>query len=314
MLLLTKSVHKTRSQNPYTKFGLTGTNQGDAKTKNRLILAYNAQDAEFSPRAAAKKLEAEELRAMISDTDKAANEKSLNEKGGAERLLSVKEAAALLNLDKKSVRERLLNGQLTGEKKLVGDREKWFVDSYSVEKTLARRKIDYADQAESAVQILKVITATAVDADSANNLDQAVSLNQEGSAPIRHSASEVLRGEWYQQEKARIEDFIEHAVSEQVLQPLVDRLSAEANKQIAAATKAANDELEVERLKAIRLEERVFELHEAKVELEVSLHQEIELLQLESDSRENLVMEQLKTLTQKLEKLERPWWKKLFSK
>ncbi|MFA6212799.1 MAG: hypothetical protein WCT03_11535 [Candidatus Obscuribacterales bacterium] len=251
---------------------------------------------------------------MISDTDKAASEKSLNEKGGAERLLSVKEAAALLNLDKKSVRERLLNGQLTGEKKLVGDREKWFVDSYSVEKTLARRKIDYADQAESAVQILKVITATAVDADSANNLDQAVSLNQEGSAPIRHSASEVLRGEWYQQEKARIEDFIEHAVSEQVLQPLVDRLSAEANKQIAAVTKAANDELEVERLKAIRLEERVFELHEAKVELEVSLHQEIELLQLESNSRENLVMEQLKTLTQKLEKLERPWWKKLFSK
>ena len=248
-----------------------------------------------------------------------------------ENLLSIKDTAAILNLDKKSVRERLMNGQLLGEKKIVGDREKWFVHSHSVESTLARRRSSqpqiqnqtaktsqnlsshaghssHSGQADSALQILNVITATAVEADLES------SLNQETSLPIRHSASEVLRGEWYQQEKARIEDFIEHAISEQVLQPLVDRLSAEAAKQIAAATKAANDELEVERLKAKRLEERVFELHEAKVELEVSMHQEIELLQLENQARENSVVEQLTALTQKLEELERPWWKRIFGK
>ncbi len=244
-----------------------------------------------------------------------------------ENLLSIKDAAAILNLDKKSVRERLMNGQLLGEKKIVGDREKWFVHSHSVESILAKRRSsqpqiqnqtaqtshnhsshNHSGQADSALQILNVITATAVEADLES------SLNQETSLPIRHSASEVLRGEWYQQEKARIEDFIEHAISEQVLQPLVDRLSAEAAKQIAAATKAANDELEVERLKAKRLEERVFELHEAKVELEVSMHQEIELLQLENAARENSVVEQLSALTQKLEELERPWWKRMFGK
>lgn len=250
-----------------------------------------------------------------------------------ENLLSIKDTAAILNLDKKSVRERLMNGQLLGEKKIVGDREKWFVHSHSVESTLAKRRSSqpqiqiqnqtaktsqnlsshadhssHSGQADSALQILNVITATAVEADLES------SLNQENSLPIRHSASEVLRGEWYQQEKARIEDFIEHAISEQVLQPLVDRLSAEAAKQIAAATKAANDELEVERLKAKRLEERVFELHEAKVELEVSMHQEIELLQLENQARENSVVEQLTALTQKLEELERPWWKRIFGK
>jgi len=254
-----------------------------------------------------------------------------------ENLLSIKDAAAILNLDKKSVRERLINGQLLGEKKIVGDREKWFVHSHSVESTLAKRRSSQpqiqnqtaqtnpnlsshaghlgqaghssnSGQADSALQILNVITATAVEADLES------SLNQETSLPIRHSASEVLRGEWYQQEKARIEDFIEHAISEQVLQPLVDRLSAEAANQIAAATKAANDELEVERLKAKRLEERVFELHEAKVELEVSMHQEIELLQLENAARENSVVEQLTALTQKLEELERPWWKRIFGK
>ncbi len=249
-----------------------------------------------------------------------------------ENLLSIKDAAAILNLDKKSVRERLMNGQLLGEKKIVGDREKWFVHSHSVESILAKRRSsqpqiqnqtaqtshshtshnysshNHSGQTDSALQILNVITATAVEADLES------SLNQETSLPIRHSASEVLRGEWYQQEKARIEDFIEHAISEQVLQPLVDRLSAEAAKQIAAATKAANDELEIERLKAKRLEERVFELHEAKVELEVSMHQEIELLQLENAARENSVVEQLTALTQKLEELERPWWKRIFGR
>ena len=242
---------------------------------------------------------------MIVDTDQAETEKI-----GTATLLPVKDAAALLNLDKKSVRERLINGQLTGVKKLVGDREKWFVESHSVETTLAKRKVNKVESnnhADAAVHILNVITATAVEADSESNLNQEPGLN------VRHSASEVLRGEWYQQEKARIEDFIEHAVSEQVLQPLVDRLSAEANKQILAATKAANDDLDVARLKAARLEERVFELHEEKVQLEVSLHQEIELLQVENDSRESSVLEQITALTQKLEKLERPWWKKLFS-
>lgn len=257
---------------------------------------------------------------MISDTDQVEAEQ-----GRAEKLLSIKDAAAILNLDKKSVRERLLNGHLLGEKKLVGDREKWFVHSHSIESTLAKRRIAYPSQSDtsqsnnagiahdsrhldSAVQILNVITATAVEADIES------SLGQETGLPIRQNASEILRGEWYQQEKARIEDFIEHAISEQVLQPLVDRLSAEAAKQISAATKAANDELEIERLKAKRLEERVFELHEEKVELEVSMHQEIELLQLENAARETSVVEQLTVLTQKLESLERPWWKRLFGK
>lgn len=247
------------------------------------------------------------------------------DKTRAEKLLSIKDAAAILNLDKKSVRERLLNGQLLGEKKLVGDREKWFVHSHSIESTLAKRRAANPSQSDtiqsnragqahdsrhldSAVQILNVITATAVEADLESSLGQNTGL------PIRQNASEVLRGEWYQQEKARIEDFIEHAISEQVLQPLVDRLSAEAAKQISAATKAANDELEIERLKAKRLEEIVFELHEEKVELEVSMHQEIELLQLENAARETSVVEQLTVLTQKLESLERPWWKRLFGK
>jgi hypothetical protein len=42
-------------------------------------------------------------------------------------MLSVKEAAEALRIDERSVRDRLTNGTLKGEKKMVGLREKWFI-------------------------------------------------------------------------------------------------------------------------------------------------------------------------------------------
>ncbi len=55
-------------------------------------------------------------------------------------LLSVKEAAQLLRLDERSVRERLINGQLKGEKKSQGLREKWFVYKGSVDSALEKQQ------------------------------------------------------------------------------------------------------------------------------------------------------------------------------
>jgi len=53
-------------------------------------------------------------------------------------LLSVKQAAEMLRLEERSVRERLINGQLKGEKKSIGLREKWFVYSGAVEAALSK--------------------------------------------------------------------------------------------------------------------------------------------------------------------------------
>ncbi len=49
-------------------------------------------------------------------------------------MISVKAAAALLGCDKRAVREKLDQGQLKGEKRLDGDKEKWYVKRADVEK------------------------------------------------------------------------------------------------------------------------------------------------------------------------------------
>jgi hypothetical protein len=56
------------------------------------------------------------------------------------QLISVKEAAEILGLDERSVRVRLVNGQLKGEKRTIGLREKWFVSAASVDHAVAKQK------------------------------------------------------------------------------------------------------------------------------------------------------------------------------
>jgi len=60
-------------------------------------------------------------------------------------LLSVKEAAQMLRLDERSVRERLINGQLKGEKKSHGLREKWYVYKGSVDSALEKQQPFFSD-------------------------------------------------------------------------------------------------------------------------------------------------------------------------
>ncbi|MDZ4834260.1 MAG: hypothetical protein SGJ27_10835 [Candidatus Melainabacteria bacterium] len=56
-------------------------------------------------------------------------------------MVSVKDAAAILGCDKKYVREKLEQGQLKGEKRLDGGKEKWFVQKKAVDEELAKMPI-----------------------------------------------------------------------------------------------------------------------------------------------------------------------------
>ncbi len=51
-------------------------------------------------------------------------------------LLTVKKAAAALGLDKKIIREKLSNGEMRGERRRVGEKEKWFVYQGEVQNLL----------------------------------------------------------------------------------------------------------------------------------------------------------------------------------
>jgi DNA repair exonuclease SbcCD ATPase subunit len=59
-------------------------------------------------------------------------------------MLSVKETAELLKLDERTIRERLINGQLKGEKRNKGLREIWFVYRGAVDAILAQESRDAA--------------------------------------------------------------------------------------------------------------------------------------------------------------------------
>lgn len=68
-----------------------------------------------------------------------------------------------MRLDERSVRERLVNGQLKGEKKSVGLREKWFVYHGSVE--AARAKEDWQSDGDDSLTDSGVVEGSIVDAE-----------------------------------------------------------------------------------------------------------------------------------------------------
>lgn len=80
-------------------------------------------------------------------------------------LISVKQAAEMLRLEERSVRERLINGQLKGEKKTIGLREKWFVYRGAVEDALSKDQSHVITQESPAkLEQVEVSLNTAVQA------------------------------------------------------------------------------------------------------------------------------------------------------
>ncbi len=63
-------------------------------------------------------------------------------------MLSVKEAAVLMGCDERWIRERLNQGQLKGEKKSIGLKEKWFVYKGEIDAALARKGVFPSPSAE----------------------------------------------------------------------------------------------------------------------------------------------------------------------
>lgn len=108
-------------------------------------------------------------------------------------LLSVKEAAELLRLEERSVRERLINGQLKGEKKTIGLREKWFVYSGSVEAALAKdqsRSFNQEILVESPSEQSEVLSSAVIQTNSDRELEVLKLRIQELEDALKKSAVE----------------------------------------------------------------------------------------------------------------------------
>lgn len=250
-------------------------------------------------------------------------------------MLSVKEAAQLMGCDERWVRERLNQGQLKGEKKNIGLKEKWFVYAGEVEAALEKRKgvanlsTDYLMSPQKAPTIEQpqvphthapiIVEAWTDENDEVENSDKPedrLQWLQDQRQALAEMAEEMIRPliSQLQEKDKQLED------KEKALQGANYRLGyaegqlkdqAEQIKLLpdyqARAEKAEQLKLEAEAatVRAAKLEENLLQVEKSKQE-------EIERLSQEKELLAKSQQEELETLKSRIAGLERSWWKKFF--
>lgn len=125
-------------------------------------------------------------------------------------LLTVKEAAEKLRLDERSVRERLANGQLRGEKKQMGLREKWFVYSGSVEAAITKQDGPFSGEPDLSATAEEVTIESETISDSSNQDDETLDFTPSGNSA------------WLELNRKNAQVF-----AEEVIKPLMQKLEAQ---------------------------------------------------------------------------------------
>ena len=211
-------------------------------------------------------------------------------------LLTVKEAAEILRLDERSVRERLVNGQLKGEKKSVGLREKWFVYHGSVE--AARAKEDWQSDIDDTLGDRGVVEGSIVDAEQTDftaqradddwldtNRDKLKVLAEELVKPLLERIEN--QAELIHEQKRQLEE------QDRQLRLLPDlRKQAEQKDDEAQLLHLENDALK-KQIAAIEEEKQCIELARAE---EAAAHAAEVAAELERKKKEE----------------QKPWWQKVF--
>ncbi len=206
-------------------------------------------------------------------------------------MLSVKEAAAILRLDERSVRERLINGQLKGEKKNVGLREKWFVYSGSVE--AARSKDSLLDGDNGFADV--TIESEPIQQDFAPDASD---------EPLQQESDD----DWIDLNRERVK-----VLAEEIVKPLMEKIENQAEVIFEQKRTISDQDRQLRLLPDLQkqAEDRAKEAELKHVEAE-ALKKQIEALQAHQGENEEL-RQQIETLKQQMELANRPWWKKMFS-
>lgn len=241
-------------------------------------------------------------------------------------LLTVKEAAQMLRLDERSVRERLINGQLKGEKKNVGLREKWFVFSGSVEAALQKEGFVGGDS--SAVEDVTV-ESEAVDTTSTEayldteDADDWIGMTREKMKLLAEeivkplmerieSQTEVISEQKRlisdQERQLRLLPDLEKQAEEERKAAELKELEAEALRKQVAAMQAIQTKAEESQLLA---EEEIQRLKAEKEAEAKALEEENEQLRKKAEEAASLAAD-VQSLKSTVEELKRPLWKKWF--
>jgi len=298
-------------------------------------------------------------------------------------MISVKEAAALLDLDERSIRERLINGNLRGEKRSHGQRDKWYVYAGAIETEL-KQKRQYQSMTEALTNISQetgsgnlnflpektqpttvpykqstqgfhhsiqssIYTAPesrtsggfSKEPPRGSDADLTEPINLTGGntvpeTPPKHSdlnSGDIVDVELSGNSKAWLESERDtlRALAEEMIKPLVETIQTqtsaldkkdriiEEQKQklqllpdLEARKRELENKLEAERKAAQIIYEKSSDLERQLEEERRAQATELEKIKSGKEAETRAIQEQLTALTAKLEKLEQPWWKKLF--
>lgn len=265
-------------------------------------------------------------------------------------MLSVKEAAEALRIDERSVRDRLANGTLKGEKKQIGLRDKWFVYASAISSALAKQ--DGMNFIGNSVAVQESNEPQAVDATTVSVADEqdTIDATYGDLDEVAHTQAPPppSRGDWHPENKANLESLVET-----FMKPLVDKVATQERALIEQAALVAQQEKVIEEQKIqLRLlpdlQRRAEQEAEAAKAAEQKLHEaaalqkqanmvaeqkakeladketqmselqnQVALVEeenkiLEAKAKEALKLaESLKALEGKVEQLQKPWYKKI---
>ena len=139
-------------------------------------------------------------------------------------MISVKDAASLLNLDERSVRERLANGSLKGEKLSHGQRDKWYVYATAIESELRHKQ-----RTQSAAELLGNLQLEEKTRNTGSQYENRT-INFEPSdvetvdAEISSSSGDSdERNKWRSVQLEHLE-----VIAEKLMKPLTERIEAQA--------------------------------------------------------------------------------------
>lgn len=265
-------------------------------------------------------------------------------------MLSVKEAAEALRIDERSVRDRLANGTLKGEKKQIGLRDKWFVYASAISSALAKQDGNFT---ASSVTVQDSSNLGAVDATSVSltEAQEAVDATYGDLDDVTTAQSTLRpsRGDWHPESKANLESLVET-----FMKPLVDKVATQERALMEQAALVQQQEKvieeqkiqlrllpdlqsraerEAEAAKAAELklheaaamqkqadmiaEQKARELADKEAQM-IALREQVAAVEeenklLEAKASEALKLaESLQALEKKVEEMQRPWWKKIW--
>lgn len=248
-------------------------------------------------------------------------------------MLTVKEAAEILGVDPRTIREKLLTKQVRGEKRLHGLKEKWYVnkadidalaqDQYERSAELHEQRVT-TDDIEPLFDAEDTTTSDAVEVDEVRDSKQPDNSQLEmliGAMTKQFSEELSQHKEIVFELKKDLEE------KERQLKLLPDLEKQARERQQAAELKEFENQALKKQLELIeeekRLKEEEYSLSKEELELLSKKEEELkEKLNSVSKEKENSIkareeeLEKLKAeLEEKdkaLEQFQKPWWKKWF--